>query len=230
MSRLESVKAITLDLYGTVLDLESSMLPAFGEFLSTKGYSGDPRDVIRAWQTAYFQEMMIDTLLAHGRTPFEGISRSCLSGVLAAMGIPHTATEAKALIASRARGEVFPDVKDGLEQLGGRYTLAVLSNGDLDALRRTVANLALSVQQIISAEQAGVYKPHPAVYREGAARLGLQPGEVLHVAAHAWDIRGAVASGMHGAYVNRGAEPFGESPFQPDVEASDLLDLAARLP
>lgn len=226
---LDSVRAITLDLYGTILDLESSMLPAFSDFLSARDYNDNPRDVLRAWQTAYLQEMMIDTLLGRGRTPFEQISRDSLSHMLARLSIPHTADDVKDLMESRRRAGLFPDVKEGLERLGSTYTLVVLSNGDLEPLRQTVANLSLPVEQVISAEQAGVYKPHPAVYQLGVSHLGLEPNLVMHVAAHAWDIRGAVASGMRGAYVNRDAMPFGESPFRPDLEASDLRDLAAKL-
>lgn len=227
---LSSIQAITLDLYGTILDVESSVRHSFSEFLAGKGYNGSPAEVVHAWEVAYFQETLVDTLLAHGRTPFEQISRSCLGQVLSRLGLSVTDDEVAVLIASRARGEVFQDVKDGLDHLKTRYTLAVLSNGDLESLERTVVNLALPVDHVISAEQAGVYKPHPSVYRTAIETLGLEPEQVIHVAAHAWDIRGAVAFGMRGAFVNRAAITFDDSPFQPDLEVSDLVDLSTRLP
>ena len=114
-------------------------------------------------------------------------------------------------------------------QLKGKYTLVVLSNGDRAALEQTVANLALPVDRIVSAEQAGVYKPHPAVYRKAVEDLKLEPAQVLHVAAHAWDIRGAVAFGMAGAFINRPGLPYGDSPFPPTLEVPDLRELAARV-
>ncbi len=52
---LDSVRAITLDLYGTLLDVESTVLQAFADFLEAKGYEGDPRDVARSWEMSYFQ-------------------------------------------------------------------------------------------------------------------------------------------------------------------------------
>jgi 2-haloacid dehalogenase len=226
---LESVRAITLDPYGTLLDVKSSMLQVCTNFLKAKGYSGDPGDVVSSWQTGYFQETMIDTLLGHGRTPFSQIIRSSLRQALAQLGIQSTSDELGGLLASGTPGAPFPDVTEGLLALKGRYTLVALSNGDQTALEQAVSNLSLPVDRAVSAEQAGVYKPHPAVYRTAVEQLGLEPSQVLHVAAHAWDIRGAVAFGMRGAYINRAGILYGDSPFQPDLEASDLLELAARI-
>jgi 2-haloacid dehalogenase len=173
---------------------------------------------------------MIDTLLGHGRTPFEQISRACLSQVLSSLSIQHTNSEVEGLLASRDRGQLFPDVREGLLALQTRYTLAVLSNGDLSSLERAVRNLSIPADRIISAQQAGVYKPHPAVYRTAIDQLGLERSQVLHVASHAWDIRGAKAFGMLGAYVNRAKVSYGNSPSQPDLEVTDFFDLAARIP
>lgn len=226
---LDSVRVLTLDLYGTLLDVESSLLDAFAEFLKARSYAGSPKEVVRSWETAYFQETMIDTLLDHGRTSFEQISRSCLRQVLSRLGIQHNSDDVEGLLAARVRGTLFSDVKEGLTALKSRYSLAVLSNGDLHALERTVDNLSLPVDRVISAEQAGAYKPHPSVYRTALDQLGLEAGQALHVASHAWDIRGAKAVGMNGAYVNRNGFPYDESPFQPDLEVADLVGLAAKL-
>jgi 2-haloacid dehalogenase len=131
--------------------------------------------------------------------------------------VSHTADDVERLLTSDARVSLFPDVREGLQALRERYTLAVLSNGDLDSLER-----------VISAEQAGVYKPHQAVYGSAVKEMGLEKEQVLNVAAHTWDIHGAKAFGLLGAYLNRDNVPYGTSHFQADLEVSRLTDLASR--
>jgi 2-haloacid dehalogenase len=78
-------------------------------------------------------------------------------------------------------------------------------------------------------QQAGVFKPHPAVYRKAAQLLAREPGEIMMVAAHSFDVLGARACGYRGAYVNRYRLPTEESPYQPDLEVNDFLELAEHL-
>jgi 2-haloacid dehalogenase len=100
----------------------------------------------------------------------------------------------------------------------------------LDSLERAISGLGIPVDRAISAEQAGFYKPHTGVYRYAISEIGLRGEQVLHVAAHAWDIRGARAAGMAGAYINRYAIPYVDADgSKADLEVSDLAGLADRL-
>ncbi len=81
----------------------------------------------------------------------------------------------------------------------------------------------------MSAEQAGVYKPHSAVYRFATESLNLPPEQILHVAAHPWDVRGAKSFGLMGAYLDREAIAYGNTGPLPDLQVSRLTELAARL-
>lgn len=226
---LESVRAVTFDMYGTVLDLEASFSPGFSQFLKDKGSSRDAAGVVQLWEAVCLRESMVDTMLGRGRTPFERIRRRCLGEVFSQLGIVYTQDEVDDLLITSARVSLFTDVQEGLRALKGRFTLAVLSNGDLDSLERAVNGLSIPVDRVISAEQPGVYKPHSAVYGAAVENLNLRPNQVLHVAAHPWDVRGAKTFGLLGAYVNRDNVPFGEAPPQPDLEVSYLTGLADRL-
>ena len=226
---LESVQAVTFDMYGTLLDLGATFGPGFSEFLRAKGSSRDAAEIVQLWETVYLRESMVDTMLGRGRTLFQQIRRQCLCQVFSHLGIAYTRDEIEELLTTHARVSLFPDVQEGLQALRGKFTLAVLSNGDLAALEGAVSDLAIPVDRIISAEQAGVYKPHSAVYNAATQNLNLPPNRMLHVAAHPWDVRGAMASGFLGAYVNRDNVPFYEAPPQPDLEVSRLTDLASGL-
>lgn len=227
---LAAVRAITFDLYGTLLDLEATFAPAFDCFLRERGVDTDAAEFVRTWEWAYLHEGMVDTFLGGPRTPFEQLRRTTLSQVFARMGIEHSRDGIEELLAVRATPTLFPDVVESLTAMKGRYTLSVLSNGDLAALERIVSTLNIPVHRVISVEQAGCYKPDLRVYRRAAELLEVDTGGILHVAAHAWDIRAAQAAGMRGAYVDRHNIPFAPyTGYRPDLETATLPELAAML-
>ena len=225
-----SIRAITFDLYGTLLDLEATFAPAFASFLQERGAAVDATEFVRTWEWAYLHEGMVDTFLGGPRTPFEQLRRITLSQQFTRIGITHTREEIEELLAVRAKPKLFPDVVKALQVMRGKFTLSVLSNGDLVMLERIVSTLNIPVHRTISVEQAGCYKPDQRVYRRAAELLEIQSGEILHVAAHAWDVRAAKGAGMPGAYIDRHNIPY--APFteeRPDLETKNLPELAEML-
>ena len=82
---------------------------------------------------------------------------------------------------------------------------------------------------VISVETVGAFKPHPGVYRKGAALLGLEVGQCMMVSANSFDVMGARMCGMRGAFVNRYALPYEDTPFQPDLTVPNFTELADAL-
>ena len=225
-----AVRAITFDLYGTLLDLEATFAPAFDVFLKDKGAGVDAAEFVRIWEWAYLHEGMVDTFIGGPRTPFEQLRRTTLSQVLARMGIEHSREDIEDLLTVRATPTLFPDVAQSLAAMKERYTLSVLSNGDLAVLERIVSTLDIPVHRTISVEQAGCYKPDLRVYRRAAELLEVETSGILHVAAHAWDIRAAQTAGMKGAYIDRHNIPFAPyTNYRPEIETANLPELAAML-
>jgi hypothetical protein len=87
---LGPVRAITFDMYGTLLDLVASFGAGFEEFLEGRAYSGGADDVIQAWEATYLHESNVDSLLRRPRTPFETVRRVTLSQLFHKLKIPHT--------------------------------------------------------------------------------------------------------------------------------------------
>ena len=227
---MEPVRALTFDMYGTLLDLPATFCGAFAAFLSEKGHGASAEHLQAMWEREYLMESMVDTLIGGGRTPFEQVRRATLHQLLSRYGVEHTPDDIEKVL-GRATPTLYPDVIDGMNKLSERYTLAILSNGDLSALERVVEGLGIPAHRTLSAEQAGCYKPAPRVYRYGAKALGLEPGQIMHVAAHPWDLRGAEAVGMRTAYIKRESVPYGVG--EPDLETATLAEfagLAARSP
>ncbi len=185
---------------------------------------------MQAWEAAYLHESNVDSLLGRPRTPFEVVRRLTLGQLFFKFKIEHTKDDIEQLVTTQATPTLFPDVQESLTRLKSKYQMSVLSNGDLASLDRAVVGLGIPVDRVISAEQAGYYKPHPGVYQHAIKELELPGEQMLHVAAHAWDIRGARAAGMAGAYINRYGIPYVDSDgSQADLEVPGLSELAGRL-
>ena len=229
---LAPVRAITFDMYGTLLDLVARFASGLDEFLKAKGYPGSADDVIQVWETTDLHESNVDSLLNRPRTPFEVVRRVTLSRLFHKLKISHTKNDIEQLVTTKATPTLFPDVKERLARLQnlGKFRMPVLSNGDLASLGRAVTVLGIPVDDAISAEQAGYYKPHAGVYQHVIKELGLPGDQIFHVAAHAWDIRGARPAGMAGAYINRYDIPYVDADgSQADLEVPGLAEQADQM-
>ncbi len=220
---MDQVRALTFDMYGTLLDLPATFFGAFAGFLREKGSDLDASLLGALWEQEYLMESMVDTFIGGGRTPFERVRRYTLHQLFSRFDVEHTQDDIERVL-GQATPTLYPDVIDGMNKLRERYTLAILSNGDLPALDRVVQGQRMPVHRTLSAEQAGCYKPDARVYQYAAKELGLEPGQIMHVAAHPWDLRGAAATGMRTVYIDREGVPYAVG--APDLESATLVDFA----
>ena len=235
-SDLRSVKALTFDVFGTVVDWRSSIIRE-GELLSqAKALAVDWPGFADAWRAGYRPAM---DRVSRGEMPWtniDGLHRVILDGLLERFGLGGLdAGELDHLNRVWHRLMPWPDAVPGLNRLRSAYVLSTLSNGNVALLVNMAKNAGLPWDCVLCAELIGKYKPDLEVYRAAARLLGLAPAEVMMVAAHPSDLRAAKQAGLRTAYVPRplehgphgGGEPAGEQDF--DIVAADFLDLAARL-
>jgi 2-haloalkanoic acid dehalogenase type II len=131
--------------------------------------------------------------------PFEDIVRESASEV----GVdPKRASE---LLRRWGEFEPWPDVLPVLERLSGTRRFIVTNCSR--KLGRLAAFRAGRFELIVTAEEAGAYKPDPLPYRMALERLALDPAEVLFVAGSAHDVGGAARVGMDVYWANRGGAP-----------------------
>src|SRR3712207_9448345 len=76
----------------------------------------------------------------------------------------------------------FPDTVNALRTLKGRYKLAIISNIDDGLFALTARYLEVEFDYIVTAEQAGTYKPSPNNFELALERIGTAPDKILHVA------------------------------------------------
>lgn len=227
---LENCKALTFDLFGTVLDLGGSLTPFIGEFLAVKGSDADPAEFWAQWRYRQRIEQYQDNIVDLGHSGYLEVARRAFAYVLGLNDIEATRDEIKDFMVAWESLMPFPEVVAGLERLKTRFKLVALSNGEPDFLARLVKNrIKWDFDDVISVQVVGAFKPHPGVYRRAAHILGLEIGECLMVSANSFDVMGARACGMRGAFVNRYELPYEDSPHMPDVTVTDFTELADSL-
>jgi len=227
---LENCKALTFDLFGTVLDLGGSLTPFIGEFLAVKGSDADPAEFWAQWRYRQRIEQYQDNIVDLGHSGYLEVARRAFAYVLGLNDIEATRDEIKDFMVAWESLMPFPEVVAGLERLKTRFKLVALSNGEPDFLARLVKNrIKWDFDDVISVQVVGAFKPHPGVYRRAAHILGLEIGECLMVSANSFDVMGARACGMRGAFVNRYELPYEDSPHMPDVTVTNFTELADSL-
>jgi 2-haloacid dehalogenase len=115
------------------------------------------------------------------------------------------AKRASQLLARWGEFEPWPDVLPALERLDGMKRFIVTNCSR--KLGRLAAFRAGRFDLVVTAEEAGAYKPDPLPYRMALERLGLDAAEVLFVAGSAHDVGGAARVGMDVYWANRGGAP-----------------------
>lgn len=230
MEDLRNVKAMTFDLFGTILDLGGSLIPFISKFLKAKRADTSPIQFWDQWRARQRIEQYQDTILMLGHSGYLETARRALVYTLTLNGIQVSKDEVENLMTAWRELSPFPEVIPALKRLKTRYKLAVLSNGELSYLEYLLKNRIQWVfDEVFSVDLVGAFKPHPGVYRRAAAILGLEVSECIMVSANSFDVMGARSCGYRGAYVNRYRLPYEETPYQPDMIVQDFTELAGVL-
>lgn len=233
---LAGVQALTFDVFGTVVDWRGSIIRAGEALGAAHGLEVDWAAFADAWRGGYRPSM---ARVRSGELPWTNIDalhRMILDELLDKFGI-HALNEADKQHWNRVwhRLTPWPDAVPGLTRLRQHYVLATLSNGNVALLTNMAKHGGLPWDCILSAEIMRHYKPDPETYLGAAELLGLQPLEVMMVAAHKSDLKAAQAVGLRAAFVPRPLE-YGtrvEVDIEPDpsfdIHARDFNDLADQL-
>lgn len=229
-------KALTFDVFGTVVDWRSSIIREATALGSRLGVRSDWAAFADAWRAGYKPAMQRVRSGDLPWTKIDDLHRMILDEIAPRFGLDGLSDAERAdLNLVWHRLDPWPDAVEGLTRLGQSFLIASLSNGNVALLTDLAKHAGLPWDLVMSAELFGHYKPDPEVYRRSAEWLDLDPDEVMMVAAHPSDLRAAAAEGFQTAFVARPleygpagrAEEAAEGEF--DVVAADFVDLAAKL-
>lgn len=223
MSEIDPARYRTLsfDCYGTLIDWENGILSYLQPFLQSKDVHVTDEFVLE------FFAQQEPEIQAQG-----GAYRAVLAELLERLGerlaFKPEAEALEGFAASIERWPPFPDAVPALQALAERFDLAVLSNVDDDLFAFSAEQLGATFQQAITAEQVGVYKPHPKMFEALRVRVA---APILHVAQSRFhDIAPAQAAGLDTVWIDRpslgAAKP---AEVDPTWRFDSLAGLAAAL-
>ena len=219
---MDSPRAVVFDLYGTLLDV-SSVERGCGTITT------DPAAFVALWRTKQLEYTWLRAL-SGTYVDFWAVTEDALRFTCRRLGVDPTPEQSDSLMKHWLNPAPYPEVDAALERLSGR-TLAVLSNGSPEMLRAglTSAGLAGRIAHLISVDEVRTYKPAPAVYALAERHLRLPTAEILFVSGNAWDAAGAKVAGLRVCRLNRAGLPMEELGLAPNLEVSDLVELADAL-
>ena len=225
---LKSVTTLAFDVFGTVLDLKGSLVPSIQRLMEEMRIEINGCDFWEQWRARQRIEQYQDSMMMLGHSGYLETCRRALVYCLKSQGIQLNNNQVDRFMGVWQELKPYQDAVRGLERLTRSYHIVALSNGEYCFLEYLAAKrIKFEFDHIISVEEAGFFKPHPAVYRTASRMLGSEPAEILMVAAHAFDIMGARACGLRGAYVNRYRLPYEDtSRYLPDLVVDDFDGLA----
>jgi len=230
------VKALTFDVFGTVVDWRGSIIREGNEWGRRKGLEVDWGKFADRWRAGYGPSM---DRVRKGSLPWmklDQLHRLVLEDLWTEFKIAGLSKEEKNDW-NRVwhRLTPWPDAVEGLTRLKKKFVISTLSNGNISLLVDMAKFAGLPWDMVLSAEVFHHYKPDREVYVGAADLLGCQAAEVMMVAAHPNDLKAAQGCGLRTAFVPRPLEhgPGKEAawatgePF--DVTARDFLELADKL-
>jgi 2-haloacid dehalogenase len=220
-------EVLTFDCYGTLIAWEDGILPCLHRIFSAHGKEVDDVTLLKRYG---------DFEAAAEQGPYRSY-REVLQSVVRQFGeefnFTPRAEEIRSLPDSLANWKPWPDTVPALRELAKRFRLAIISNVDDDLFAVTRPHLEVQFSEIITAQQAGAYKPSLRIFELALSRIGIPAHRVLHVGQSVYhDVVPAQSLGLPTVWVNRpsprkgvGAVRFAEA--HPDLEVESLAELAA---
>ena len=216
-------RVIVCDVNETLLDV-GALEPHFRDVF------GDGR-ILQDWFTNVLLYSEVATL-AGPYSDFSSIGAAVLDMLASACGITLSAADRDRIRQGMLTLPAHPDVRDGLQTMrGAGLRLVTLSNSAPAALEQQLSSAGLTAffEYSFSVDAVRRFKPAAEVYRLVADSLGLPVDRLRLVAAHAWDVVGALRAGCAAAFVARPGKVLFPLGPQPDIIGTDFRSVAAQI-
>jgi len=223
--QIERPKVLFFDVNETLLDLRAMKREVASALQGRE-------DLLSLWFTTMLQYSLVVNAAGHYEH-FGTIGAASLQMVAANNNIILSEARAKQIILTSLRAlPAHPDVKASLEALKeAGFVLVSFTNSSKQGVSEQLKNAELSeyFDRQLSVEEIQKFKPFKQTYDWGAGKMGIKPNQAMLIAAHGWDIAGALWAGWRAAFIKRpGAQRFPLAP-QPEIEQTDLIKITKDL-
>lgn len=214
---------LVFDVNETLLDLSGLDAP----FQQVFGHA-EARD---EWFRQVLRSALVSTITGP-YADFSAIGRTALQLVATRRGVALSATDRSRIFDAMRRLPPHPEVVDSLERLqAAGFRMVALSNGAPDVLRAQMVHADLDgfFDALLSADAVQRLKPAPEPYHMAAQQLDVEIATLCMVAAHAWDVTGALRAGASAAFVARPGKLLDPIAPTPGIVGPDLKQVAGQL-
>lgn len=211
------------DAYGTLFDVTSAARQAAAEPEFTD-ISDDWPILAEYWRQKQLQYTWLRAI-TQAHDDFWNVTQDGLDWALEKTGHDGKPLLRERLLALYWELAAYPEVPDMLRKLkNAGLNTAILSNGSPQMLNGAVksAGLISLLDDVLSVESVGVFKPSSRVYDLVGQRFGCANSEVLFVSSNGWDAAGSSGYGFQTAWVNRAGEPMDRLPWKPQHVLDNL--------
>ena len=216
-------RVCVFDVNETLLDI-GSLDPLFERAFGNAG-------VRRSWFLQVLQSAFVATI-TDTYSEFGAIGAAALEMTAEREGVRLSEEDRRAILGGMRELPPHPEVPAALDLLrDAGLRLAALTNNTAEVAEAQLENAGLSdrFEKILSADAVRRLKPAPEPYRAAAEALGVGTAGVRLVAAHAWDVAGAMRAGCAAAFVARPGMVLDPLAEPPDVVGADLSEVAASI-
>lgn len=219
----ESIRAVIFDAYGTLFDVSS-----IDNYVQSQIGADQTPAFTKLWRAKQLEYSWLRSLMNKYKD-FYSITEDALRYTCQALQIELSEEAIRDGMRQYYYLKAYPDVASTLVQLHSRYPLAVLSNANPSLLEKALAynDIDQWFTDVISADQAGVYKPSPLVYQLATQSLQLETQQILFLSSNPWDIAGASAYGLTSCWVNRNGLPMEHIDINPDLSINKVREILA---
>jgi 2-haloacid dehalogenase len=185
----------------------------------------------RQWFAQVLQSVLVVTVIG-SYVDFGTIGAAALDMTADRRGVSLSPTDRAAILGGTLTLPPHPEVPDSLARLRAAGTrLATLTNSTAKVAEAqlTHAGLINDFDQVLSVDAVRQFKPATGAYRMAARELGVTSADLRLVAAHDWDVAGALRAGWAAAFVARPGMVLGPLGERPDIVGRDLHDVVDQI-
>lgn len=217
---------LVFDLNETLLDM-SALDPACATIFGL----ADGSEIRRVWFKQVL-ELFLTANVTDRYRPFDQLTRDALDMTASARGGRASPADHDTLVAAMGTIHSYPDVRPGLEALRtAGFTVATLTNSTGRAATQLVeqAGLRPLFHSVLSVDAVQRFKPAKEAYAYAARSLDVSLEAIVLVAAHSWDVAGAMAAGCRAAFIARPHQVLSPGVPEPQYLSANIAELAAQL-
>src|ERR1700687_4792659 len=214
-------RILVFDVNETLLDLKA-LEPHFESVFGDK-------TMLREWFNQVIQFAEALTLAGESRN-FGDIARAALEMTAEAQNVRLSPEDAHTITSGIRNLPPHPEVPKALSRLKrAGFRMVTLTNSPPAVVDAQIKQASLQeyFERNFSVETVRRYKPAPEPYRMVANELGVPVGHLRMVAAHAWDVGGAMRAGCAAAFIARPGKAAYPLFPRPDIVGRDLGERSA---